>query len=85
MTPEKLKDWNLIAIHGATHEVEEMARTAVPELIAEVERLQRIIRWADEVKPCALCGSKLMWVYAGDATFATECKTGDRHKCPMHE
>lgn len=41
MTPEKLKDWNLIAIHGATHEVEEMARTAVPELIAEVERLQR--------------------------------------------
>lgn len=44
MTPEKLKDWNLIAIHGATHEVEEMARIAVPELCEEVDSLNEEIR-----------------------------------------
>lgn len=45
---------------------------------SEIERLQALID-RDCIQPCACCGKKLSWQYAGDATNAIEVETGKQH------
>lgn len=57
------------------------AESRVAELQREVDRLQHIIRRSDEITPCAMCGTQLLWMYVGDATRAIDCKTCEDHQC----
>lgn len=51
------------------------------EQAAELALLRRMIA-RDEITPCACCGVKLSWQFAGDGTNALEVSTGLLHQCP---
>lgn len=52
-------------------------------LVGEVERLRLLIDKSDSITPCACCGKKLAWHFAGDGTSCREVDTGTDHKCPV--
>lgn len=53
------------------------------KLRSEVIRLQNLIENHDTISPCACCGKKLAWVFAGDGTYNHEVDTGNPHSCPI--
>lgn len=50
-------------------------------MLDEAERLKKLIEQCDVISPCACCGQKLAWIYAGDGTSVREVLTGKQHKC----
>lgn len=47
----------------------------------ELTRLTKLITNSDTISPCACCGVKLAWIFAGDGTTCREVFTGKDHKC----
>lgn len=82
--------------HANTFKFIALARTALPAWIrravaAEAKQLsnkhlqllEKAVNEADTISPCACCGQKLAWIWAGDGTVCWEVYTGKPHNCTV--
>jgi hypothetical protein len=60
-----------------------LAGSVINDLIRENARMVNTIQKYETISPCACCGIKLAWIFAGDGTVCREALTGIEHKCAV--